>query len=170
MEVSKTSSSVPDYHIYKVLDAVIGEELRCKREPGPDTNRSDRYAVTVKNGIITCHLRVNIINLFLFLRTGNEVTCRVIVHGGVWLHVLTQDSRPLQSRSVAWSSYSSKDNCAMVLENSTCKQATGCNTLLTKLFVSKKCFMFFYFCQFQWMTKIFWWWLFQNYRSITFSM
>ena len=47
MEVSETSSCVPGYHIYKDFwDAVIGKELRCEGEP--DTNRSDRYAVTVK--------------------------------------------------------------------------------------------------------------------------
>ena len=45
MEVSEISC-VPGYHIYYIWDAVTGEELRCKREP--DTNRSDRYAVTVK--------------------------------------------------------------------------------------------------------------------------
>ena len=47
MEVSETSSCVPGYYIYKdVWNAVTGEELRCEREP--DTNRSDRYTVTIK--------------------------------------------------------------------------------------------------------------------------
>ena len=47
MEVSETSNCVHGYHIYKdVWDAVTCEELQCEREP--DTNRSDRYAVTVK--------------------------------------------------------------------------------------------------------------------------
>ena len=47
MKVSETSSCVTGYHDYNdVWDAVDGTELRCEREP--DTNRSDRYAVTIK--------------------------------------------------------------------------------------------------------------------------
>ena len=47
MGVSETSSCVPGYHNYKdVWDAVIGKELQSEREP--DTNRSNRYVVTIK--------------------------------------------------------------------------------------------------------------------------
>ena len=48
-EVSETSSCVSSYHNYKdVWDTVIGMELQCEREPDHDTNKSNRYAVTIK--------------------------------------------------------------------------------------------------------------------------
>ena len=47
MEDGETSICMPGYHNYRdVWDAVTGKELRCERQP--DTNRSDRYVVTIK--------------------------------------------------------------------------------------------------------------------------
>ena len=80
MEVCKRNSCVRGYHIYKdIWDAVIGEELRCEREPD---NRSDRYAVAIKkDGIIIGHIPRKISRACsLFLRRGNEITCCVTGH------------------------------------------------------------------------------------------
>ena len=44
------NSMIRGYHEYLMIwnDPVIGEELRCEREPG---NSSDPYAVAVKRGV-----------------------------------------------------------------------------------------------------------------------
>ena len=102
MDVCERSSCVYGHHIYKdIWDAIIGEELQCEREP--DTNRSDRYAVTVTSNLPhKYHEPV--------LRTGIEVTCLVIVCG-------SNDSRQLTIRVWKFPSLdSSNDNCAMLLE------------------------------------------------------
>ena len=52
MEVCERNNCVHGYHIYKdIWDAVIGEELRCEREPD---NRRDRYAIAIR--IIISHI------------------------------------------------------------------------------------------------------------------
>ena len=77
MEVCERNSCVCGYHIYKdIWDTVIGEELRCEREPD---NGSDRYAVAIK--IIIGHMPRKISQACsLFLRRGNEITCCVTGH------------------------------------------------------------------------------------------
>ena len=80
MEVYERNSHVRGYHIYKdVWDAVIGEELQCERKRD---NERDRYAVAVKkDGKIIGHLPRKISRpCSLFLRRGNEITCRVTGH------------------------------------------------------------------------------------------
>ena len=80
MEVCERNSCVRGYHMYKdIWNAVIGEELLCEREPD---NRSNRYAVAIKkDGIIIGHLPRKISRTCsLFLRRGNEITCRVTGH------------------------------------------------------------------------------------------
>ena len=80
MEACERNSCVRSYHIYKdIWDAVIGEELLCERKPN---NRRDQYAVAIKKDrIIIGHLPCKISRpCSLFLRRGNEITCRVIGH------------------------------------------------------------------------------------------
>ena len=77
MEVYERNSGIRGYHVYKYIwDAVIGQELQCKRQPH---NGSDRYAVAVKkNEILIGHLPRKISRACsLFLRRGNEITCFV---------------------------------------------------------------------------------------------
>ena len=74
------NSCVRGYHIYmSIWDAVIGEELPCRRDTG---NERDRYAVAVmKDGTIIGHLPRKISRpCLLFLRRGNSITCHVTGH------------------------------------------------------------------------------------------
>ena len=84
MELYERNSCVHSYHIYKdIWDAVIGEKLLREREPD---NRSNRYAVAVnKDGIIIGHLPRKISRAcYLFLRRGDEITCRVTEQMCTW--------------------------------------------------------------------------------------
>ena len=82
MEDCERSSRVLGYHIYKAIsNSVTSEELRFEREP--DTNQSNRYAVTVKRWDNHRSSAREISRACsLFLRTGNEVMCCVIA----WFH------------------------------------------------------------------------------------
>ena len=65
MEDCERSSRVRGYHIYKAIsNSVTIEELRFEREP--DTNRSNRYAVTVKRWDNHVICQGNITSLFPF--------------------------------------------------------------------------------------------------------
>ena len=74
------NSCVRGYHIYmSIWDAVIGEELPCRRDTG---NERDRYTVAVmKDETIIGHLPQKISRLCsLFLRRGNSITGCVMGH------------------------------------------------------------------------------------------
>ena len=58
MEVCERSSCVHSYHIYKdIWDAIIGEELRCEREP----NTTEVIGMQSLSPVIC---RINIMSLF----------------------------------------------------------------------------------------------------------
>ena len=75
------NSCMHGYHIYmSIWDAVIGEELLCRRDTG---NERDRYEVVVmKDGMIIGHLLRKISwPCSLLFRRGNSITCCVMGHG-----------------------------------------------------------------------------------------
>ena len=76
MEEFEIGSCVGGYCVYKAIwAAAAGEELTCEREPH---NVQDRYAVSVKRGVVVGHLPRKISRLCsLFLRRGGIIICTV---------------------------------------------------------------------------------------------
>ena len=78
METFEKATCVRGYHVYNaVWEAVVGDELECRRET---SNRVDRYAVVVvKDDTVVGHVPQKISYLCsLFLRRGGGITCQVI--------------------------------------------------------------------------------------------
>ena len=77
METLEMEMCVRGFHVYRIMwEAVVSEELECRRERG---NQVDRSAVAVaKEDMVVGHIPQKISRLCsLFLRCGGAVTCHV---------------------------------------------------------------------------------------------
>ena len=116
---------------------------------------SDRYAITVKDEIITGHpsCKYHEPVCSLFLRTGNKVA-KVSCYC-VWLHALTQDSRQTVTVQKFWW----LEVATPARTTVSCFQGTHRLLAVIPNYSLAKIFHVFYFCRFEWMTKNFWRWI-----------